>query len=317
MAATENTSRLLRPAEDVLAGLWEAVWGVDTIRSLDLESLSMSIQQGELLLEGHLASETSRWHILGLARDAAGPMTIRDHLVVDRDLAEEVARGLAGDERTRPFVLPVVCDHGWIWLNGQVPHRQVQLAAEEVAARVPHGRGVVALPRVAGESPTPTRRALQPRPGSRVWGEDGEVGRVAQVVINPRSRLVTHMVVASSEVQEFRRLQGDYVVPIEAIETVNAESVFLAHPHRLISSFPELDASAYRQAPASWAPPYPYRAEAIRWQQGAPRPDGEQLTSGPVPPSSIRNALSLSVPSPAAEGGLERPDNEIHQGGAS
>jgi hypothetical protein len=249
----------------------------------------MSMEAGELLLEGHLASETSRTRIRAIARDVPGVLVVHDHLVVDRDLAVEVAQALAADERTSPFVLPVGCDHGWIRVGGAVPDRQVQLAAEAVAAQVPHGRGVVALPGVTGEPPTPLRRALQPRPGARVWGEDGELGQVAQVVINPHNRLVTDVVVASSEVRESRRLQGDYVVPIQAIEISNAESVFLTHPHRSLAGFSAFDASAYPQAPVSWSLPYPYREGAVRWRQDVS----------------------------AAEGGLESIRYGIREGGAS
>jgi hypothetical protein len=209
-------------------------------------------------------------------------LAVRDRLVVDRDLEVEVAHALAGDERTAPFILPVACDHGWIRLSGEVPDHQVQQAVEGVAAQVPHVRGVVALPRVTGAPPTPLRRALQPRPGARVWGEEGQVGLVAHVVINPHNRLVTDMIVTSSEVKEFRRLRGDYVVPIEAIELANAESVFLTHPHRSITSFSVLDDSAYPQAPAAWLPPYPYRAGTVLWRRDALRPRPFSATH-PVP----------------------------------
>lgn len=316
MAANEDSSPTLRPAKDVLAGLWEAAWRVDTIRSLDLASLSMSIEGGRLLLEGHLACETSRWHIRAIARDMPGILAVEDHLVVDRELEVEVAQALAGDERTRPFVLRVACDHGWIRLDGEVPGRQVQQAAEDVAAQVPHGRGVVAIPKVTGEPPTPSRRALQPRPGARVWGEDGEVGRVAQVVINPHTRLVTDVVVASNGIGESRRPQGGHVVPIEAIEIANAESVFLRHPYRSTTGFPALDAPAYPQAPANWLPPYPYGAGAVLWRREAPQPAADpNLGMG-----SVRAAALISATRSRPENtrdGLGRPSHGIPEGGAS
>jgi hypothetical protein len=314
MAAVENSSRLLRPAGDVLAELWQALWRVDTIRALDLTSLSMSMQAGELLLEGHLASETSRGRIRAIARDVPGILAVHDRLVIDRDLAVEVAQALASDERTSRLALPLGSDHGWIRLGGEVPDRQVQLAAEAVAAQVPHGRGVVALPRVTGEPATSLRRALQPRPGARVWGEDGEIGLVAQVVIDPRNRLVTHIVVDSTEVREFRRVEGVYLVPVEAIEIANAESVFLTHPHRSITSFSAFDVSAYPLAPTTWMPPFPYRASTVRWRQELPRTIGADPGSTGEPPASVRNAHSLPVPSPS---GPKRISHGIREGGAS
>jgi hypothetical protein len=309
MAAIENRKRPLRPVEDVLAEVWQALWRVDTIRFLDLNSVSLSIEAGVLLLEGHLASEASLWHIRAVARNVPGVLAIHDHLVVDRDLAVEVAQALASDGRTRPLVLPVACDHGWIRLGGEVPDRGVQQAAEDVAAQVPHGRGVVALPRVTGEPPTPMRRALQPRPGARVWGEDGEVGLVAQVVINPHNRLVTDFVVASGGAHDSRSLQGGYVVPIEAIEIANADSVFLTHPYRTITSFPALDVSAYPQPPSTWLPPYPYNAPAVRWRQESQHPAVELPTSRLEPSERLQSSQTPdSVP---GHRGTDSRDSEL------
>jgi hypothetical protein len=315
MAETENRSGHLRPAEDVLADLWSALWRVDTIRSLELTTLSMSMNEGDLLLEGHLASETNLGRIRTIAQDTPGVLAIHDHLILDQDLAVEVAQALSGDERTRPFVLPVSCDHGWIRMGGAVPDRQAQLAAEEVAAQVPHGRGVVTLPSVTGQPSTSLRRALQPRPGARVWGEDGEVGQVARVVIDPHNRLVTHVVVSSTEVRDFRRLEGDYVVPVGAIEIANHESVFLAHPYRSITRFPAFDAGAYPQAAANWTPPYPYKAEVVRWRREAHR-SAAVYPGDWVQQSGVAHAAAPD-PSLDTEGGLDGTNIGIREGGAS
>jgi hypothetical protein len=288
-----NSTQSLRPDEDILADLWEAVWQVDTIRSTDRHSLSIAVHDGVVVLEGHVAGTFNRRRVEEIARSVPGVKSVYDDLVADGDLEIQVAQALARDARTRPLVLPVGSYHGWIRLRGTVPCQELQLAAEAVAAGVPAVRGVIALPRVTGEPATPLRRAVQPRPGARVYGDDGEVGLVAQMVINPRNRLVTHMVVSSNmvgtpyDIADFRRVTGNYLVPIEAAEVVNKESVILTRQTRSITVYPLFDASAYPPAPFTWRPPYPYSPSVVRWsrpktQESVRQPEEQPALDFPI-----------------------------------
>jgi hypothetical protein len=286
MTTPEITStQSLRPDEDILADLWEAVGQIDTIGSTDKRSLSIAIQDGAVVLEGHVAGTFNWRRVENIARSVPGVNAVHNDLVADSDLEIQVAQALARDARTRPYILRVGSYHGWIRLGGTVPCQELQSAAEAVAAQVPAVRGVIALPRVNGEPRTPLRRAVQPRPGARVYGDDGEVGRVAQVVINPQNRLVTHMVVSSTmvaapyDISNLRRVTGDYLVPIEAAKIVHQENVILTRPIRSLTVFPLFDASAYPPAPFTWRPPYPYLPSVVRWSRLPIELDSAHLSS--------------------------------------
>jgi osmotically-inducible protein OsmY len=269
----------VRPDEDILEDVWAAVWQADTIHSSDLGNLSITVQQGAVVVSGHLASETNRWRIEACARAVPGVTVVRNDLVVDRELAVEVAQALSLDERTRPHLIAVGSSHGWVRLGGEVPCREAQLAAEEVAGQVPQVRGVIALPRVPGEGPAPARRAVQPRPGASVYGDNGQVGVVAQVVIDPRNRLVTHVVVHANETLDGKRGPGDYLVPIDVFDIVNVESLFLARGGSPSAAYPLVDPAVYPLAPSDWQPPYPYTAGDVRW----PRRRLEAVENWPRP----------------------------------
>jgi osmotically-inducible protein OsmY len=292
------STQSLRPDEDIRADLWEAIEQLDTIGSTDKRNLSIAIHDSVVVLEGHMAGTFNGRRVENIARSVPGVNAVHNDLVVDGDLEIQVAQALARDARTRPYILRVGSYHGWIRLSGTVPCQELQSAAEAVAAGVPAVRGVIALPRVTGETANPLRRAVQPRPGARVHGDDGEVGVVAQVVINPQNRLVTHMVVSLSEVlasfdiANLRRVTDDYLVPIEAAEVVNKESVILTHRTRSITVYPLFDASAYPPPPLTWRPPYPYSPSVVRW----PRP----ITHEPARWPEEQPALDLPIESDSA-----------------
>ncbi len=257
--------RPVRPAEAILADIWDALWRVDTIRSTDLSSISIAVRDGTVTLAGHIIKDYHRRLLEEIVRSVPGVEAVQNEVVVDRDLVVQVAQALARDERTRPFHLLVSASRGWVSLDGVVPTRQVQLAAEEVAGRLPAVRGVVGLPRVAGESPEAPRRPIQPRIGSTVYVRNGPVGQVSQVVIHPANRLVTHAVVRAGEPGSAGAARPEVVVPAEAIALVKPESLFLQRNGPPLEAYPALDADHFPLAPSSWKAPYPYLAGEVRW----------------------------------------------------
>ncbi len=255
----------LRTDDGILADIWDALWKVDTFRSLDLGSLSIEVKGGEVYLDGHLAQENNRPLIESIVRSVAGVVAVHSHLVLDRDLINRVAQALAGDERTRPFILPVDAFHGWIHIGGEVPTCELQQAAEKVAAGVSGVRGVTLLPRIAGESSAIPRRPVQPRIGAVVYGKDGEVGIVTQVVIQPDNRLVTHIVVRSKELTDGNLVARETVIPLEVSDLVKNESIILQRNGPSLKAFPAFDPDEYPLAPFTWQAPYPYTAGEVRW----------------------------------------------------
>jgi hypothetical protein len=155
--------------------------------------------------------------------------------------------------------------HGWIHVGGEVPTGELQQVVEKIVAGVPRVRGVTLLPRVAGENSAIPRRPVQPRIGAVVYGKDGEVGVVIQVVIQPEDRLVTHIVARTKELTDGNLVSCETVIPLEASDLVKNESIILQRNGSSLNTYPALDPDEYPLAPFTWKAPYPYTAGEVRW----------------------------------------------------
>ena len=260
-----NQNSLLYSDDSILAEVWEAVRRYEVIRASDMGSFSISVQEGHVLLTGHVSKKYHRDLIEEIACSMPGVSAVQNKLVVDSDLTIQVAQALSKDERTRHFILPVGCAHGWVRLGGEVPRRELQIAAEEIAAQVPSVRGVLSRPGVIGECPEIERQPIQPQIQAKVFDYNRQEGVVTQVVIQPRNRLVTHVVVSASDFYNGRFMFHEYVVPVEAMEVVDQDSVLLKRNGPPLNAFPTFEPSDYPSASLDWQPPYPYAVEAIRW----------------------------------------------------
>jgi hypothetical protein len=228
-------------------------------------SLAIKVKDGEVYLNGHLKQENNLLRIERIAQSIEGVVAVHNYLVTDRDLTIQVTGALARDERTRPFIIPVNASHGWIQLGGEVPTRELQHVAKKVAGAVPSVRGVIALPRVTGESPTPPKRTMQPRIGAVVYARDLEEGVITQVVIRPEDRLVTHVVVRSNQIKDGNLVARENVVPVKDIDLVKDGSIFLARNGPPLNAYPAFDPDEYLPALFTWKAPYPYTAGEVRW----------------------------------------------------
>lgn len=256
--------------DDILDEIWKAVRRQDEIRTLDVDSFSVFFKQGSVFLTGHVSKEYFRDIIKEIACSIAGVNTVRNHLIVDSDLTVQVAQRLTEDERTGDFILPVGATHGWLRLGGIVPSREVQFAAEEIAAQVPSVRGVLSRPRVIGESPQTEQRPIQPLIQTKIYESRRQAykmqeGIVTQVVVQPRNRLVTHGVVRSSSFYDGKFVFHEYFIPVEAMDVVKNESIFLKRNETPLKAFPAFEPTDGPPAPLDWHPPYPYVAGEVRW----------------------------------------------------
>lgn len=252
--------------EHISKDIWQALWKDNLVRTTDIRHISVDVQQGRVTLTGHLSKENNRGRIEGIVRRVPGVTGVENRMVTDYDLTIRVAQALYKDERTRPYILPVGASHGWIRVDGEVPSRELQRVTEEVAAQTPQARGVISLPRVAGENNDPVRPTLQPQLGAQVYDRTGMAGIVSQVIISPRNRLVTHFAVrVRSGFLDGKYISGEYLVPVEAIDKVNEESIFLHQAGAPVHLYPAFDSEAYPLAPQSWQPPYPYHPGSVRW----------------------------------------------------
>lgn len=252
----------------IQAEIWEELWKRWEIRALDISSFSATVKNGRVLLRGHLTMDSNRRLIESICASIPGVAGVDDCLVIDHELTMQVAQALAQDDRTGSFVLPLGSYHGWVGIGGDVPSRELQLAAEEVAASVPSVRGVISLPGVIGLEPLPQRHPVEPQLSSHVYNLDGQVGTVTQVVIDLQSRLVTDIVVSAINLWDGTPVYGEYSVPADSILLANNESVFLRRDGRHLQSFRPFDPSAYALAPETWQPPYPYLPGTVLLPEG-------------------------------------------------
>jgi osmotically-inducible protein OsmY len=260
-----NQYSLLNSDGSILAEIWEAVRRYETIRALDMDSFSISVQEGHVLLTGHVSKKYHHDLIEEIAYSMPGVSAVQNKLVVDSDLIIQVAQALSKDERTRSFILPVSCSHVWIRLGGVVPRRGLQIAAEEIAAQVSSVRGILSRPRMIGEIYEIERRPIQPQIHAKINDYNGQEGVVTQVLIQPRNRLVTHAVVSTSDLNDGKSMFHEYCVPVEAMEVVDQDSVLLKRNGPPLNAFPAFEPSDYPSAPLDWQPPYPYAEGAVRW----------------------------------------------------
>jgi osmotically-inducible protein OsmY len=256
---------LLYSNDSILTEIWKAVRQDAQIRALDMGSFSVSVKDGFVLLTGHLSRKSHRELIEEIACSVPGVNAVRNNLVVDSELTIQVAERLSRDDRTRRFIFPVGAANGWVRLGGVVPRRELQMAAEEIAAQAPCVRGVLSRPRLIDKFPEMERRPIQPQIQAKVYDYNRQEGVVTQVVIQPRNRLVTHAVVSASGFHNGNFLFYEYFVPVEAMEVVNKESIFLKRKGPPLNAFPAFEASEYPPAPVDWQPPYPYTAGTVLW----------------------------------------------------
>jgi len=254
-----------RPDVDVLADIQDALWSDTTIRSLDRDSLSLEVHDGEVYLSGHVTNVMHRHRVEDLVMGVRGINAAHNDLIADDELATAVAQALAADPRTRPHLIWVGAFHGWIRLSGEVLEVEVCDAAEEIAGLMPHVRGVLDLPRLLNEHLGVQRRPLQPRLGVPVYAANGPAGKVAHVVINPRNRLVSHIAIQAQAERDGQSTCGVFLVPVEAIETASESSVFLTDTLRDLAARPVFREADFPPAPSDWRPPFPYLFGSLRW----------------------------------------------------
>jgi osmotically-inducible protein OsmY len=265
MVTEEYTKRLVQQEDEILTEIWDALWEQDSIRSIDMDSLSVYVKDRVVYLTGHLGKEYNRQLIECITQSVTGVVAVHNDLIMDRDLVIRVVQALARDEYTRSFVFPVNAFHGWIHIGGEVPTLELQHQTEKTAAEVSDVRGVVTLPKITGESPDKPRRAIQPQPGAVVYGQDGEIGIVSQVVIQPDNRLVTNVVVRVQKLRDGNLVAREHIVPIENIAQVKKGGVFLSRDGLSFNDYPFYNQSKYILPPPAWKPPYPYHTEEVLW----------------------------------------------------
>jgi len=248
--------------------VFEALCRDEIFRSLEQDSIQVDVKNGVVYLKGHLSKSLHSHHLEAIAAAVPGVRGVENRLMADRDLSLQVAQALSHDPRTRPFNIPVRAFHGWVHLGGMVPTETDRAACEQVAGSVSGVRGVITLPKLPDGSEIPPRHTLQPLPGAQVFGDAGCLGRIQAVVIDPGSRLVTHIVMPHAPETPYAEDDPGAAlccIPAAAIRAANETSAFLKHGYRPGVESPALRFQDLIRPPEDWRPPFPYRWMDIRW----------------------------------------------------
>jgi osmotically-inducible protein OsmY len=240
------------------------------VRRLDYRSIDVAVSAGVVLLRGHATATASQTRAELAARGVRGVLGVTNQIVTDGQIQLAVAQALASDERTRGHRLFVHVQRGVVWVSGEVSSATVRTAVEAVAGCVPQVRAVINhLEGADGAGATEDLRALFPDIGQEVYTATTRLGQVERVIIHPRHRRVTALVVQGWMADPHRataelaidpppRRERRLVIPISAVRDVTASAVLLHIGDDAAMRHADLDPTAYASPAADWQPPYPY-----------------------------------------------------------
>jgi len=252
----------------LLNEIWDRLQKIDTIRALDINNISIHVDDGEVLLLGHLVSDGHKQRIEKEISKIQGVISIKNQLISDRELISKVARALAKDSRTHKLILYVGAFHGWVHINGKVPLEKDRDLVEEVAASVPEVRGVVDLPKLVSGQKADKHHIIQPEIDNRVYDRTNSIGRVYRVIINPHNRLVIGVVVEADLPVNGHNEIGYFVVSSDFMKVVNEGGIILENSLPDLTSSPLFNQVEFIAPPEDWSPPYPYVSGEILWPKG-------------------------------------------------
>jgi osmotically-inducible protein OsmY/sporulation protein YlmC with PRC-barrel domain len=248
----------------------QALRADEVVRRLDYRSIDVTISAGVVLLHGHATTPVSRARAERAAQDVRGVLAVTNQIVTDGEIQIAVAQALAGDERTRGQRLYTHVQRGVVSVSGEVSGAIARTAVEAVAGSVPQVRAVINFVKGAdGTGAAEDLRALFPRIGQEVYTAETRLGQVEHVIIHPRHRRVTALVVhgwmadtqsatAERAIDPPPRRERRLVVPTRAVRDVTAAAVLLHISNDAALRHTDLDPAAYVPPAVDWQQPYPY-----------------------------------------------------------
>ncbi len=286
-----------RPDSVIAAEVDQALWDDEIIRRLDFETIGATVRDGVVVLIGYAATPMSRALAEHAARRIAGVQGVINQIVTDREVVSAMAQALARDPRTHAQQIFVASDHSVVTLRGEVPSATIRATAEGFAISVGQVRAVVNMIEAPSGVPVAEeQRVVQPRVGQEVYATDTLVGRVERVIISPRHRRVTALVVhgefldagragPTTQRDERPKLVRHVVIPIDAVRHVTVGGVFLNVRGIEATHYPDFDPGDVVTPDAGWQPPYPYTYADVLLDRGraaAARGDHHIVNSGEV-----------------------------------
>jgi osmotically-inducible protein OsmY/sporulation protein YlmC with PRC-barrel domain len=275
-----------RPDAELRAAVEAALEGFKPITLYERPHVRVTVTDGVVTLMGHVSSRLRAEHLEAAVATVPGVQAVDNRLVCDDELETQVAQALGADPRTRARPIAVHARHGVVSLSGRVPEAAVAEAATAVAAALPTVRAVVNRIEAPGFVPDETP-LIEPRPGQEVYADDGPLGVVHRVVIDPRTRRVSGIVVRTGRTgysSPVRQEPNEVLIPARQLRTVTDAAVLASGRRQMLLTMPA--AAAVVPAPQSWPPPFPYRSEDVVWpaeavsEQGpAPAPVAQRVAA--------------------------------------
>jgi hypothetical protein len=94
------------------------------------------------------------------------------------------------------------------------------------------------------------------------------VGSVTEIVIDPGSRLVTHIGSVGNRYMDGRLEQKEALIRLDLVDLTREGAVWLKDGVDF-RSLPVFDPAGYPLAPEGWKPPFPYEVGTVRWAKAA------------------------------------------------
>jgi osmotically-inducible protein OsmY len=254
----------------IAIGVDQALRDDELVRRLDYQSIAVTVAAGEVLLHGHATTPVSRARAERAARGVRGALRVTNRIVTDGEIELAVAAALERDERTRGHRLFVHVQRGVVSVSGEVSSPETRAAVEAAAGSVPGVRAVLNHASVPDDGGAVEElRALFPRIGQDVYTSKTRLGQIDRVIIHPRHRRVTAMVVrgwmadpqraaAELALEPAPPRERALVIPISAVREVTTGVVLLRIGDDAARHHADLDPAAYAPPAAEWQPPYPY-----------------------------------------------------------
>lgn len=262
---------LYLPDDELERDVEEALQREELLRVLAVP-VRAEVTDGVVRLRGHVHSRALAARAEEVVRSVPGVQEVRNELVVDHELLQQVVASVQSDEGTRYLTgYSLRVQDGVVELRGTAPSLEAVRPLERAIARVPGVRGIRNA--MTGlDIPSTWRQVMQPHVGQPVYATDQELGRVEAVVVDPDNRRVQGVVVAG----EFPDAgappfaagplwERRVVIPLEEVEQVTPRGVFLRIHAGQAAERPDLREDEYLSPSPSWVPPFPYRPGQVLW----------------------------------------------------
>jgi osmotically-inducible protein OsmY len=264
------------PDKEIENRIAQALWKDDLIRRgvLAYTPIEIVVQDGLAILRGHVNTSGERQRVEDIVQKMRGVQGLENRLVIDYEVEVAVAQALGRDPRTRNYIVKVSSRFGRVFLQGRVPTPEIQTAAEEVAATVPQVRSVINRLRMSRRPAAKTAlQIVEPRIGQEVYAVNDSIGKIYQVVISPRSRRVSAVIVRGKlpDPQQAKPRQladmwpqqeRTVVIPAESVDFVTT-AVFLTLTALECAQLPDFNPTDFATPDAAWEPPFPYHREEL------------------------------------------------------